>query len=133
MNMKSRSSLYLGLWLGLLLLVFVTGCDNSNRFYRYNPYLQVYAANGNALSVFAVPAGSNTNINVAPGATLTGSNTGLDDPHRLTFDSNNNTYITNAAGDSVTIFSPGIHWQCCTCRHHQRHKHWTCRAQRYRA
>ena len=51
MSTKSRSSTYLELWFGVLLLgtmLILNGCG-SNTFFP--PPLQVYATNGNAVSV----------------------------------------------------------------------------------
>jgi len=75
----------------------------------------IYVANqgspaGNPDSITIYPAGSNGNV--APTATITGPNTGLDFPSALTIDSHGNIYVANAGSsvealDSITVYSAG--------------------------
>jgi len=108
MSTKSPSSTYLGLCFGVLLLgtmLLLTGCLSNT---LYTPQLHVYVVtHDTGVSIFTVPT-TNGNDNVAPSATVTGAATGLEDPHRLVFDNNNNTYITNYDNNNVTIYSPGM-------------------------
>jgi hypothetical protein len=65
MSTKLRSSTYLELWFGVLLLgtmLLLTGCSSNT----FTPNLQVYVTTGNGVSGFAVPANSSGNVNVAP-------------------------------------------------------------------
>ncbi len=65
----------------------------------------LYVANylNNSITIYALGA----NGNVAPTATIAGSNTGLGQPDGLAFDASGRLYVSNAYPYSVTIYAPG--------------------------
>jgi sugar lactone lactonase YvrE len=75
----------------------------------------IYVANdgsedGGADTVTVYPAGSKGNV--APSATVSGSNTGLDDPQGIALDTSGNIYVTNdgsssGVADTVTLYPAG--------------------------
>jgi DNA-binding beta-propeller fold protein YncE len=70
----------------------------------------IYVASGPADaisdSIEIFPAGSNGNI--APTATITGADTGLNDPGAVAVDSSGNIYVANFRVNNVTEYSAGI-------------------------
>jgi sugar lactone lactonase YvrE len=80
--------------------------DSSGNIYVANAGTQ----NGGANTVTVYPAGSNGNV--APSATISGSNTGLLVPWGIALDSSKNIYVANdgssvGQSDSVTVYPAG--------------------------
>ena len=64
-----------------------------------------------------------SNGNVAPTATIGGSNTGLSGPEGIALDSGGNIYVADANAASVFVYPAGASGQRCAHRHHQREQH----------
>ncbi len=63
------------------------------------------SSSGRADTVTVFPAGSNGNV--APSATIAGSNTGLSDPRGIALDANGNIYVANYDASTVTVYPAG--------------------------
>ncbi|MGA8532994.1 MAG: hypothetical protein WB615_02665 [Candidatus Tumulicola sp.] len=66
----------------------------------------IYVPNETSIDVYA--AGSSGD-DIAPTQTITGQNTGLDDPHQVALDSSLNLYAANLNGtnSTITVYPPG--------------------------
>jgi hypothetical protein len=87
----------IGLALGLVLLAGCSSKSTSPTSPTPPPVIQnMYVSNsGVTPAVLTFPLTATGNA--APANTITGAATGLGDPHRVAFDSNNNIYVTNMA------------------------------------
>jgi hypothetical protein len=83
--------------------------DSNGNIYVGNGGLSFYTGSGEFTykpSITVYPARSNGNA--APMATITGDNTGLDDPRALALDSSENLYVTTPGeGGPINVYAPG--------------------------
>ena len=80
---------------------------NSNSITVYNAgasQLLLYVTNPSG-SITAYGAGAAGNV--APTFTITGANTGLNDPYGMTRDAVGNLYVTNSGNNSITVYAAG--------------------------
>ena len=60
----------------------------------------------NSVSVFSPLGSGRGNLNEAPFATLSGSNTGLAEPQSMALDGAGNVYIPNPSSESLMVYAP---------------------------
>jgi len=78
--------------------------DGAGNIYVANEG-SVVNSNGGLGTVTVYPAGSNGNV--APSATIGGSNTGLSEPYGIAVDAKGNIYATNYGRGTVTVYPAG--------------------------
>jgi sugar lactone lactonase YvrE len=106
MKSSTRTQLRLGVLLTTT-MIFANGCGSNPAPATVipPPVLQnLYVTNGNAVAKFAFPAAAT--VDVAPTLDITGTLTGLTDPHRTALDASGNIYVTDFDTSSVSVFAP---------------------------
>jgi sugar lactone lactonase YvrE len=107
-TMKSSTRIQLGL--GVLLtttMIFANGCGSYSAPAVTPPpppvIQNLYITNDSTVLKFALPTAAT--VDVAPTLNITGSNTGLIDPHRTALDASGNIYVTDYDNNSVSVFA----------------------------
>jgi sugar lactone lactonase YvrE len=75
--------------------------DSTGKIYVSNQYSEEETCTGYTITVYAAGATGNA----TPIQTISGANTGLDEPNGLALDSNNNIYVANEDSSTVTVYA----------------------------